>query len=58
MEITAAASAPTLTQAQILEQAGTGVMRKMLDLQAQQGAELAAMIAQAGGLGRNLDVTA
>lgn len=58
MELSAATSVPALTQAQVLEQASAGVMRKMLDIQAQQGADLAAMIAQAGGVGRNLDVTA
>jgi hypothetical protein len=34
------------------------VMRKALDVAGQQGADFAAMIAQAGGVGQNVDVQA
>ncbi len=53
-----AASATLQTQAQTQSQASMMVMRKVLDLAGQQGADFAAMIAQAGGLGQNLDVQA
>lgn len=39
-------------------QYGTSVMRKVLDIQAVQGAQMAQMVAQANGLGQNLNVTA
>jgi Putative motility protein len=34
------------------------VMRKALDIQASQGAQLAQMVAQAGGVGQNVDMKA
>ena len=53
-----AASATIVTQAQTQSQASMMVMRKALDLAGQQGADFAAMIAQAGGVGQNMDVQA
>ncbi len=57
MDVTPA-SLSSAQQAQTAGQAGALVMRKILDVMAQQGAEQVAMIAQAGNVGRNLDVTA
>lgn len=54
MEITAssaAAQAQATTQAQL----GVSVLRKSLDIQAQQGAQLAQMVAQAAGVGQRVD---
>lgn len=36
----------------------TKVVKKVLDLSAQQGAQLAQLVAQAGGVGQNLDTRA
>lgn len=46
------------SQANLQNQIAVSVLRKSLDLQAQQGAELAKMIDQAGGIGRQLDQNA
>jgi hypothetical protein len=48
------ASQMALTQAT----AGTLVMRKILDIEATQGAMLAQMVDQAAGLGRTVDTSA
>jgi hypothetical protein len=40
------------------ESAGMLMMRKVLDMEASQGAMLAQMVAQSAGLGRNVDVSA
>lgn len=46
-------------QAQAMVQIGYGysVLSKVLDIQAAQGAMLAQMVAQAGGLGQNIDTS-
>ena len=51
MEIAAASAA---AQAQL----GVSVLRKSLDIEAQQGAQLAQMMAQAAGVGQRVDQTA
>lgn len=59
MDVTSFAASATLqTQAQTQSQASMLVMRKVLDVAGQQGADFAAMIAQAGGVGQNVDVQA
>lgn len=40
------------------ETAGLLVMRKVLDMEASQGAMLAQMVAQSAGLGGNIDIRA
>ena len=54
MEITAAvtAQAQALTQTEV----GVSVLRKSLDINAEQGAELVKMMDQAGGLGQRVDL--
>ncbi len=47
----AAAQAQQLLQQQV----AVGVLRKSLDVQAQEGAALVRMLDQSAGLGRNLD---
>lgn len=54
MEITAASAAAAQVQAQL----GVSVLRKSLDIEAQQGAQLAQMMAQAAGVGQRVDQTA
>lgn len=44
--------------AMIQESAGILVMRKVLDMEAAQGAMLAQMVAQSAGLGQNVDTRA
>jgi len=57
MEITAASSAAQV-QAQVQAQLGVSVLRRSLDIEAQQGAQLAQMVAQAAGVGQRVDQTA
>ncbi len=56
MEVSSVSSAPQ--PAQIQETASTLVMRKALDIQAAQGAQLVQMMDQSAGLGRTLNTTA
>lgn len=57
MEITAASSAAQV-QAQVQAQLGVSVLRKSLDIEAQQGAQLAQMLAQVAGVGQRVDQNA
>ena len=52
------ASVAASQMAMTSETAGMLVMRKVLDMEASQGAMLAQMVAQSSGLGQNLDVRA
>ncbi|HJV21975.1 MAG TPA: YjfB family protein [Holophagaceae bacterium] len=45
-------------QAQTRESFSTSVLRKSLDVQLQQGMDLAKMVAEAGGVGQNLNTQA
>ena len=54
MEITAA-SAAAQTQAMTQNQVAVSMLRKSLDIGAEQGAELARMVAQSGGVGQRVD---
>jgi hypothetical protein len=54
MEITATTAAAQ-TQANTQNQMAVSVMKKALDIQTQQGADLVKMIDQAGGLGGRVD---
>jgi hypothetical protein len=45
-------------QAMVQISYGYSVLSKVLDIQAAQGAMLAQMVAQAGGVGQNVDTTA
>lgn len=45
-------------QARLQTEAATLVLRKALDANAQQGADLARMVAQAGGVGQRVDLYA
>jgi hypothetical protein len=54
--ISANSSASQMSATQ--ESLGVLVMRKVLDIQATQGAMLAQMVDQAAGLGRNMDTSA
>ena len=54
MEITAA-SAATQTQAMTQNAVAVSVLRKSLDISAQQGAQLAQMVSQAAGVGSRVD---
>jgi hypothetical protein len=57
MDITAA-SAAAQTQAMAQNQIAVSVFRKSLDITAQQGADLAKMVAQAGDVGQRVDLYA
>lgn len=57
MEITPAVVAAQ-SQAKVQTEAATRVLRKALDINAEQGAELAKMVAQAGGVGQRVDLYA
>ena len=57
MDITAA-SAAAQTQAITQNQIAVSVLRKSLDITAQQGADLAKMVAQAGNVGQRVDLYA
>ncbi|HEY3400914.1 MAG TPA: putative motility protein [Geothrix sp.] len=54
MEITAA-SAAAQSQANLQDRLAVSVLRKSLDITAEQGAELAKMVAQSGGVGQRVD---
>lgn len=54
MEMTAT-SAAAQVQANTQNQVAVSVMKKALDLQSQQGADLVKMMDQAGGLGGRVD---
>lgn len=49
------AGAVAQAQQLLLQQVAVGVLRKSLDVEAQQGAALVRMLDQSAGLGRNLD---
>ena len=55
MELTAV-SAAALSQAMTQNSIAVSVLRKSLDMTAEQGAELAKMLDQAGGLGQRVDL--
>ncbi len=55
MELTAV-SAAAQTQAMTQNTIAVSVLRKSLDITAEQGAELAKMMDQAGGLGQRVDL--
>lgn len=57
MEITPA-TVVAQSQAKVQTEAATRVLRKALDINAEQGAELAKMVAQAGGVGQRVDLFA
>ena len=50
------ASVSASQQAMTQEAAGVAVLRKVMDIEATQGAMLVQMMNQAAGVGRNLDV--
>jgi hypothetical protein len=54
MEISPVAAAAQ-SQANLQNQMAVSVLKKSLDMQAQQGAELVKMMAQAGGIGGRVD---
>ncbi len=56
MDITASAAAQT--QAITRSQIAVSVLKKSLDITAQQGADLAKMMAQAGNVGQRVDLYA
>ena len=59
MDVASIASAAANSNSDVsASQYGTSVMRKVLDIQAVQGAQLAQMVAQASGIGQNLNTTA
>lgn len=59
MDVSAISSSATGSPAALIqESAGILVMRKMLDMEAAQGAMLAQMVAQSAGLGQNVDTRA
>jgi hypothetical protein len=57
MEISAAGSAAQV-QANVQNQAAVSMLKKTVEITAQQGADLAKMIDQAGGVGQRVDQTA
>ncbi|WP_306590853.1 YjfB family protein [Geothrix sp. 21YS21S-4] len=57
MELTAA-SVAAQKQVQLQDQVAVGVLKKTIDIQAQQGADLAKMVAEAGGVGQRVDLFA
>lgn len=57
MDITPA-SAAAQKQVQTQNEVAVGVLKKAIDLQAEQGADLAKMVAQAGGTGQRVDLYA
>ncbi|GLH73093.1 hypothetical protein GETHLI_15950 [Geothrix limicola] len=54
MEISAAGLAAEV-QANTQNQVAVSVLKKSLDIQAEQGAEMAKMVAQAAGVGQRVD---
>lgn len=54
MEVSTAASV-SMAQANVQSQVAVSMLKKTLDISAEQGAELAKMMAQAGGVGGRVD---
>lgn len=52
------ATAVTMDSVRAQNEMATRVLKKALDLNAQQGADLAQMVAQAGGVGQKIDTYA
>lgn len=52
------ASAVAQTQAKIQGDVSIAMLKKTVDIMAQQGADLARMVSQAGGLGQTVDLQA
>jgi hypothetical protein len=52
------ASVITQTQAMVQNQVGVAMLKKTVDIMAQQGAELAKMISQQAGVGQQVDLQA
>ena len=52
------ATAVTMNSVRTQNEMATRVLKKALDLNAQQGADLAQMVAQAGGVGQKIDTYA
>jgi hypothetical protein len=52
------ASAITQTQAMVQNQVGVAMLKKTVDLMAEQGAELVKMMSQQAGLGQQVDLQA
>ncbi|GEM_PF-481315 len=53
-----AASTIAQTQAKVQGDVSIAMLKKTVDLMAQQGADLARMVSQAGGLGQTVDLQA
>ena len=53
-----AASTIAQTQSMIQNQVGIAMLKKTVDIMAQQGADLAKMVSQAGGVGGVVDLQA
>lgn len=53
-----AASVVTQTQAMLQNQVGVAMLKKTVDIMAQQGAELAKLISQQSGVGQQVDLQA
>jgi hypothetical protein len=53
-----AASTIAQTQAQTQGQISVAMLKKTVDIMAQQGADLARMVSQAGGVGQTVDLQA
>ena len=60
MDVSALSSASAIASQMAMTPEATGMlmMRKVLDMASAQGAMLAQMVDQAGGLGRNVDISA
>lgn len=54
MEVSAASSV-SMAQANVQNQVSVSMLKKTLDISAEQGAELAKMMAQSGGVGGRVD---
>jgi hypothetical protein len=58
MDLSGISPVNAASEATAQSQMGVLVMRKVLDIEAAQGAMLAQMVAQSAGLGQNVDVRA
>ncbi len=58
MELSAVNSNVSRSASQGTEELSTRMLRKVLDMQSDQGARLAQMVAQSSGLGQSIDTTA
>lgn len=56
--IVSPATAVAQNQLKTQDELATRVLKKVLDLNAEQGADLAKMVAQAGGVGQRVDLYA